>query len=64
MEHHKKLKQKRPKQLILTKADKRNILVLLYKDDYNNKIEEFLTKTILQSYPTTLLINNLTYAIP
>jgi hypothetical protein len=30
-------------QLIVTKADKDSTLVILHKDDYNNKIEEFIT---------------------
>jgi hypothetical protein len=31
-------------QLTITKADKGNTLVIMYKEDYNNKIEEFITK--------------------
>jgi hypothetical protein len=44
MEHNKKSKTKNnPKPNYNTKADKGNTLVILYQDDYNNKIEEFIT---------------------
>jgi hypothetical protein len=32
-----------PNQLIVTKADKANTLIILHKNDYNNKIEELIT---------------------
>jgi hypothetical protein len=38
-------------QLIITKADKGNTLVILREDDYNNKIEEFITKNYFTKLP-------------
>jgi hypothetical protein len=38
-------------QLIITKADKGNKLVILYKDDYNRKIEEFINKNNFTKLP-------------
>jgi hypothetical protein len=38
-------------QLIITKADKRNTLIILYKNDYNNKIEEFITRINFTKLP-------------
>jgi hypothetical protein len=31
-------------QLIITRADKGNMLIIMHKEDYNNKIEEFIMK--------------------
>jgi hypothetical protein len=48
----KNLKQKiNQNQLIVTKADKGNTLVILHRDDYNNKIEEFITKNNFTKLP-------------
>jgi hypothetical protein len=38
-------------QLITTKADEGNTLVTLHKDDYNNTIEEFITKNNFTKLP-------------
>jgi hypothetical protein len=38
-------------QLIATKADKGNTLVILHKDDYKNKIEEFITQNDFTKLP-------------
>jgi hypothetical protein len=38
-------------QLIVTKADKGNSLVILHKEDYNNKVEEFITNNSYTELP-------------
>jgi hypothetical protein len=38
-------------QLVVTKADKGKTLVMLHKDDYNNKIEEFITNNNYMTLP-------------
>jgi hypothetical protein len=38
-------------QLIIIKADKGNTLIIMYKDDYNRKIEEFIKATIFIKLP-------------
>jgi hypothetical protein len=43
MEHHKNIRQKiENNHLIVTKADKGNILVIMYKEKYMKKIDEFI----------------------
>lgn len=37
-------------QLTITKADKVNALVILRKNDYNNKVEEFISKNNSTKY--------------
>jgi hypothetical protein len=39
--------------LIKTKADEGNTLIILHKDEYNNKIEEFITKNNYTKSQTT-----------
>jgi hypothetical protein len=42
-------------QLIITKADKGNTLVILYKDDYNKKIKEFIEKNNFTKLPHDIM---------
>jgi hypothetical protein len=41
-------------QLIITKADKGNMLVILHKNDNNNKIEEFISKNNFTKLPNDI----------
>jgi hypothetical protein len=46
-----RLKKEEQNQLIVTKADKGNTLVILHKEDYNNKVEELITNNYYTKLP-------------
>jgi uncharacterized protein (AIM24 family) len=54
-EHHlmKNIKKKiEQNQSIITKADKDNTIVILYKEDYNSKVEEYITNNSYTKFIT------------
>jgi hypothetical protein len=41
-------------QLVITKADKGNTLVIIHKDEYHNKIQEFINNNNFNKLPSDI----------